>query len=185
MLIRKFGKRIVHFFTFLYQHTEGFLMAVLAILLVIDVLTGILARFVHFEVVFATELGKYIFIWLCAIGISTAAKDNQHVRIHFIAQRLPLNPRVTWIVSQVLFLVFTFFFFYWGLKLTWMHFEMHKSAMGFNFPMYIFTAAIPIGFALTSIRLIQNILFSINKSKKITGWDIRIPEGMPGSSDEF
>ena len=160
-------------------------MVVLALLLVVDVLLGILARFVHFEVVFATELGKYIFIWLCAIGISAAARDNQHVRIHFIARRLPFNPRITWLITQVLFLVFTFFFFYWGLRLTWMHYEMSKLAMGFNFPMYIFTAAIPVGFALTSIRLIQDILSSIKEPKRKTGWDTRIPEGMPGSTDKF
>ena len=47
-----------------YEHTEGFLLVVLTIMLVMDVLLGILARYSPIEVVFATELGKYIFIWL-------------------------------------------------------------------------------------------------------------------------
>jgi TRAP-type C4-dicarboxylate transport system permease small subunit len=160
-------------------------MAVLTLLLVTDVLLGILSRFVHFEVVFATELGKYLFIWLSAVGISAAAKDNQHVRIHFIAQRLPINPRISWIITQVLFLIFSLFFVYWGIGLTGMHFRMHKLAVGFHFPMFIFTAAIPVGFALTSIRLIKDIFSNIKGSGDKMGWDTRMPDGIPDLPEEF
>ena len=141
-----------------YHNTEGFLIVIFTILLVADVLAGILSRYIKFEIVFASELGKYIFIWLCAIGISAAAKDNQHVRISLIAERLPVSRKTAWITSQVLFLIFSLLFFYIGLRLTWMQFTMQKSAMGFNFPMYLFTAALPVGFALTSVRLIADII---------------------------
>lgn len=141
----------------IFDEIEGYLMMLITILLVIDVFLGILARFVHFETVFATELGKYLFIWLCLIGISAAAKDNQHIRISFIIERLPFNPKISWILSQVVFLIFSVLFFYVGLRLTWMHIVMKKSTIGFNFPMFVFSAAIPVGFLLTSLRLIQDI----------------------------
>ncbi len=185
MLLKKTGDYLLKFFSLLYDHTEGFLMVILTLLLVSDVLLGILARYVHFDVVFATELGKYIFIWLCAIGISAAAKDNQHVRIHFIARRIPINPRITWIITQFLFLIFSFFFFFWGLRLTWMHFSMNKLAMGFQFPMYIFTAALPVGFALTSIRLIQDIANNLKGSEKAVIWDIPIQKEISEVSEEI
>ncbi len=41
-----------------FDEIEGYLMLIVTIMLVIDVFLGILARFVHFEHVFATELGK-------------------------------------------------------------------------------------------------------------------------------
>ena len=145
----------------IYRNTEGFLISVFTLMLVTDVLAGILARYVKFEIVFATELGKYIFIWLCAIGISAAAKDNQHVRISLVAEKLPVSRRISWILSQVLFLLFSLLFFYIGFRLTWMQYIMQKSAMGFNFPMYLFTAALPAGFALTAIRLVADIVEKI------------------------
>jgi TRAP-type C4-dicarboxylate transport system permease small subunit len=185
MKSRKTGQRLVSFLQMVYRYPEGFLMTVLTFLLVTDVLLGILARFVHFEVVFATELGKYLFIWLCAIGISAAAKDNQHVRIHFIVTRLPINPKITWIFTQLLFLIFSFFLLYWGFRLTVMHYQMHKLAMGFHFPMFIFTAALPVGFALTSFRLTRDILTTLKKSTCKTGWDTRLPEGISELPDEF
>ena len=140
-----------------YRNSEGFLLCVFTFLLLMDVLFGILARYVHFNVVFADELGKYFFVWLCAIGISAAAKDNQHVRLNFVVQRVPVNRKVTWVLSQIFFLCFILFFLYWSVQLTAMHFTMSKSVMGFRFPMYVFTAALPLGFFLSSLRLIQDI----------------------------
>jgi len=150
---------------------EGYLMVLITSMLVIDVFLGILARFVHFEHVFATELGKYLFIWLCMLGISAAAKDNQHIRIPFIVEKLPINPKFTWVFSQLIFLIFSILFLYVSLRLTWMHFTMKKSAVGFNFPMYVFTIAMPIGFFLTSLRLIKDIIRHARESG-INRWNI-------------
>ncbi len=147
-----------------FDDVEGYLMVLITSMLVIDVFLGILARFVHFQHVFTTELGKYLFIWLCMIGISSAAKDNQHIRISFIVEKLPVNPKITWIISQLMFLLFTILFLYLSLRLTWMHFTMEKSAVGFNFPMYLFTAAMPVGFFLTSLRLIKDIVIHSRES---------------------
>ena len=167
----------------IYSHTEGFLLVIFTLMLVTDVLLGILARYVRFEVVFATELGKYIFIWLCAIGISAAARDNRHIRLNFFIDKLPVNRRVTWVLSQVFFLVFSLFFFYWGLQLTWMHITMSKSAMGFNFPMYVFTAALPVGFGLTSFRLACDILKTL-KNKKYQPWKQPLAGELAGFTEE-
>jgi TRAP-type C4-dicarboxylate transport system permease small subunit len=114
---------------------EGYLMVFITTMLVIDVFLGILARFVHFEHVFATELGKYLFIWLCMLGISAAAKDNQHIRIPFIVEKLPINPKITWVFSQVI------------------------------------SIAMPIGFFLTSLRLIKDIISHARESA-INRWNI-------------
>jgi TRAP-type C4-dicarboxylate transport system permease small subunit len=160
---------------------EVILLWVFTVLLVIDVLLGILARYVHFEVVFADELGKYLFIWLCTIGISAAAKDNQHVRLSFIASKLPVPRKLIRVISQLLFLAFTAFYFFWSVQLTWMHFQMDKSVMGFEFPMYLFTAALPFGFGLTSIRLIQDIVdilsSNANEGPVLNEFAIREKEG--------
>ena len=158
-------------FNLIYRHTEGFLMVIITILLVVDVFLGILARYVHFDVIFATELGKYLFIWLCAVGISAAARDNQHVRIHFIIKKLPVDPRITWVITQSIFLLFSVFFLIWGSRLTLMHLKMDKQVMGFNFPMFVFTAALPVGFGLTCIRLGRDIISNIRGDSHPDPWE--------------
>jgi C4-dicarboxylate transporter DctQ subunit len=155
----------------MYQNAEAFLLCAFTFLLVMDVLFGILARYVHFDVVFSDELGKYFFVWLCAIGISAAAKDNQHVRVNFVVQRLPVNRMVTWVLSQLFFLLFTLFLFYWSTQLTYMHFTMNKSVMGFQFPMYVFTAALPLGFFLSSVRIFHDVYATL-KNKDHKPWEL-------------
>lgn len=154
-----------------YKNAEGFLLCAFTFLLVMDVFFGILARYVHFEIVFADELGKYFFVWLCAIGISTAAKDNQHVRLNFVVQRIPVSRKVTWITSQLFFLLFTVFLFSWSIQLTYMHFTMNKSVMGFRFPMFVFTAALPLGFFLSSARIIHDIYATV-KNRDHKPWEL-------------
>jgi C4-dicarboxylate transporter, DctQ subunit len=179
------ARRLLHRgFSLIYRHTEGFLMVIFTILLVIDIFLGILARYVHFDVVFATELGKYLFIWLCAVGISAAAKDNQHVRIHFIIKKLPVDPRITWVITQSIFLLFSVFFLIWGSRLTLMHFQMDKLVMGFNFPMFVFTAALPVGFGLTCIRLGRDIINNIKGGSPPDPWEGQIREEILEIKDE-
>ena len=155
----------------IYHNIESVLIYIFTILLVLDVLSGILTRYIHFEVVFSTELGKYLFIWLCMVGISAAAKDHKHIRLTYFVERFPVAPRITWIISQFLFLACTVFFFYWSLQLTIMQFNMQKSAMGFQFPMYLFTAALPAGFILTSIRILEDIINKIRNRTDQNPWE--------------
>ena len=67
----------------LLEQAEALMLWIITVILLADVLLGILARYVQLEVVFADELGKYLFIWLCTVGVSAATKDNQHVRLTF------------------------------------------------------------------------------------------------------
>jgi TRAP-type C4-dicarboxylate transport system permease small subunit len=148
---------------------EQILLLLFGVFLLLDILTGIAYRHVHFDTVFAEELGKYLFIWFCCIGIAAAAKDNQHIRIDFFANRLPLNPKIVWLSSQVLFLCFAAFFFYVGFNLTVMHYSMGTSAPGFDFPMFVFIAAVPFGYGLTCIRVVQEIVH------RLRHWDEKLP----------
>jgi len=161
------------FWYLLTDQTERILLLFLGVSLLVDILTGIVYRHVHFNTVFAEELGKYLFIWFCCIGIAAAAKDEQHIRVDFFSKKLPLNPKIVWLTSQVLFLCFAGFFFYVGLTLTLMHYSMETSAPGFNFPMFVFIAAMPFGYGLTCIRVVQNIV------NRLRHWD----ETLPASGD--
>ncbi|MDA0193719.1 MAG: TRAP transporter small permease [Bacteroidetes bacterium] len=155
----------------LFDNLEKVLLVIFAILLLTDVLIGILARYIRLDVVFATELGKYLFIWLCMIGISAAAKDNQHIRLNYLIEKVLINRKITWVISQILFLIFALSFFFWGVQLTLSHLGTQQSAVGFSFPMYLFTAALPVGFGLTAIRIIADIFHVLKKDNPLTPWE--------------
>lgn len=140
-----------------FRNIERYLLIIISILLVTDVILGIVARYVQFEVVFAEEIGKYLFIWLCTIGIAAAAKEKRHIRVTWFLEKLLLSSNFFWLFSQVCFLVLALFFTYWGVQLAYFHVVMNKSVMGFRFPMVFFSVSIPVGFGLTSVRILQNL----------------------------
>jgi TRAP-type C4-dicarboxylate transport system permease small subunit len=50
-----------------------------------------------------------------------------------------------------------------------MHHSMGTSAPGFDFPMFVFIAAVPFGYGLTCIRLVQDIVY------RLRHWDEKLP----------
>ena len=151
------------------DQTEQVLLLFLGVFLLLDILISIVHRHVHFEMVFAEELGKYLFIWFCCVGIAAAAKDNQHIRVDFFANKLPVSRRVTWLASQLLFLCFAGFFCWIGTNVMMMHYRNGNTAPGFEFPMWVFVAAVPFGYGLTCIRMIQHIVH------RLRHWDEPVP----------
>jgi TRAP-type C4-dicarboxylate transport system permease small subunit len=59
---------------------------------------------------------------------------------------------------------------------------MEKSAMGFDFPVYYFTAALPVGFALTALRLTTNIIQTLKGNYNTPPWELSTASGLGGIS---
>jgi len=55
---------------------------------------------------------------------------------------------------------------------------MGTSAPGFNFPMYVFVAAVPFGYGLTCIRVVQDIV------RRIRHWDAPPPISRDSAAGE-
>ncbi|MFZ7120271.1 MAG: TRAP transporter small permease [Eubacteriaceae bacterium] len=155
-----------------FYRLQRYLCIFLIIFLVLVVFSSILARFIVFGVVFSEELGKYIYIWLAMMGIAVAAKDKAHIRVDFFANKIPINKDLLYIFSLVCFLIVTGFFSYLGLKNTIFHYQMGFTTAGFTFPVFVFTAAMPVGLAVASLNIFFQIKEEIlnflqnNKSKK-------------------
>jgi TRAP-type C4-dicarboxylate transport system permease small subunit len=61
---------------------------------------------------------------------------------------------------------------------------MDKLVMGFNFPMFVFTAALPVGFGLTCIRLARDIINNIKRGSPPDPWEGQIREEILEIKDE-
>ena len=61
---------------------------------------------------------------------------------------------------------------------------MKKSTVGFDFPMYVFTLAMPVGFFLTSIRLLKDILRHAREDG-INRWYLKDPHAIQSDEKEI
>ncbi|MFQ3545993.1 TRAP transporter small permease [Halobacillus rhizosphaerae] len=113
------------------------------------------------------ELARYCFIWLVYIGISYGVKKQRHIKVE--AGLLLLNDKgklIASMLANVIFLIFCFFVMYYGYDIANQLLGFGQQSPALHLPMGLVYMATPIGFALTAIRLIQNLY---NQFKMLTG----------------
>jgi TRAP-type C4-dicarboxylate transport system permease small subunit len=83
----------------------------------LTVLLQVFMRFViNSPLVWSEELSRYLFMWICYIGWCFSARNGTHIRIGFVAERLP-EPvqRAIDIINILLTLIFAGILFWFGI----------------------------------------------------------------------
>ena len=104
------------------------------------------------------EVARYLFIWLIYVGISYGVKKSAHVSV--TALDLVLSPRaqhIMKIISTFVFLAFALTVVYYGRAVCATIGRLGQEAPATGISMWMVYAAVPTGFTLTCIRLIQRL----------------------------
>lgn len=116
----------------------------------------------HQSLGWSEEFARYCFVWLVFIGISFGALAMKHITIDAGLLVFPKKVRkyiVIW--GQILFLVFSI----WILCLAWQfcvkQYNIGLLSPSMRIPMWIVYLAPVVGFATTSLRVIQAIKHNI------------------------
>ncbi|CDQ18892.1 TRAP-type C4-dicarboxylate transport system, small permease component [Halobacillus karajensis] len=104
------------------------------------------------------ELGRYCFIWLVYIGISYGVKKQRHIKVDVMLLLLKGKAKLMLaIISNLLFLVFSLYVVFNGYDIASQLLSFGQKSPALHIPMGWVYMATPVGFALTAIRLIQNL----------------------------
>ena len=104
------------------------------------------------------EVARYLFIWLIYVGISYGVKRSAHVSV--TALDLVLSPkmqRVIRLLSSFVFFLFALVIVYYGRVVCATIGRLGQEAPATGISMWLVYAAVPTGFALTCIRLLQHL----------------------------
>ena len=108
--------------------------------------------------VWGEEIVRYSFIYLAWIGASAAVRDRAHIRIdvlyNFVSPRLKA---VLYLISDVVMLAVALLAFYFSIESVWIAFSFESVTHGLRIPLGLFLAAVPIGFGLMILRIVQSI----------------------------
>ena len=110
----------------LFQAVEA-LLAALLLAMVLMVFGNVVLRYVfNSGIVVSEELARFCFVWLTFIGAIVAVRDNAHLGMDNMVQRLPRGGKLACLAaSQVLILVCCAVLF-WG---TWQQHAINASTM--------------------------------------------------------
>lgn len=146
-------------FTFLDNYTEVVFLIITLSLMSLFIGLQVFMRYIaHASLSWSEEVSRYLFIYLVNIGISYGVKTNRHVTISFFIRLFPETVRhYILVVSDVLFFLFSSLVTVHGVKVAWLIGNLGQKSPALGIPMWIVYSAVPVGFALLSIRLIQRI----------------------------
>ncbi len=112
------------------------------------------------------EFARYMFVWLIYLCVSYATRNNRHIKLTVVINLLP-EPvqRILAIVSDVLFFLFSAILLYFCYLVCETTVLFGDRAVTLDVSMNILYAAGLAGFALNSIRLVQNIVWRFGHFK--------------------
>ncbi len=111
------------------------------------------------------EIARYAFIWMIYIGVSYGVKRNKHLGVD--AFKLLFDEKgklILGVIANLSFLVFAAVIAYYGFDIL-TRVTRESAAMQISLK-WVYTAPV-VGMLLTSVRLIQNIIFEIAELKKM------------------
>lgn len=142
------------------KHTGVLCIAVLLFLIIVQVVLRYGFGYTHF---ITEELGRYLLVWATLAGMALETGREGHIRIRFLAEKLPEPVRRIWLffVDVIIFAMFLLII-YTGVGST--IFNHGQESSGMQIPLSVPFAAIPLFFTIAAIFLGRKIWrFKVNK----------------------
>jgi C4-dicarboxylate transporter DctQ subunit len=121
------------------------------------VFAQVVARYVfNAGITWAPELVQHLFLWTVMIGASYGFKHGVHLGVDVLMKKLPeIQRRIMALTAVVVSLSFTLYMAY--LSFFYVHdaYRMELLTVDLEIPQWIPHLALPIGFGLISIRLVE------------------------------
>lgn len=108
------------------------------------------------------EMARYLFIWLVNIGISYGVKKNRHISIDVLNTFLSRKKAaILSITADFVFFIFSVMIVYNGYDVAQRIMRTGQASPAIELPMTFVYSALPAGFLLVCIRLLQSIIGKI------------------------
>ncbi|GAB7079420.1 TRAP transporter small permease [Megalodesulfovibrio paquesii] len=108
------------------------------------------------------ELSRYMFIWLVNIGISYGVRTKRHISVDVLNTILPRNKAAYLsIIADLLFLCFALIVIFNGADVAQRIMKTGQASPALEIPMCFVYGALPVGFSLVCIRLVQSMVIKI------------------------
>jgi C4-dicarboxylate transporter DctQ subunit len=163
-------KRILKFIDDRFEEIIG--TTVLAVVVTL-VFLGVVLRLVFTSgLPWQEELSRFGFVFVCYLGASYGVKSNDHIRITFLVEALPKVARkVLRVITDIVWIGFNIFIVVIAMNL-YQHMKNFLGESGIlKIPLHYVFLTIPIGFALVTLRLIEEFIRDLIKGRLIAAED--------------
>lgn len=142
------------------QNAERWLLLVFYTMLVVTMFVEVLRReLLSYSSIWGEEIVRYSFIYLAWIGAAAAVRQRGHIRIDVLMQYVgPRAKAALYIFGDVVMFAVSLVAFYWSLETVLVSAKFGSVTHGLRISQVWFLTAVPLGFGLVMLRLIQSLI---------------------------
>jgi|TARA_R110002126_G_scaffold282937_2_gene431819 TRAP-type C4-dicarboxylate transport system permease small subunit len=142
------------------KNAERWMLLVLYVMLVGTMFIEVVRREVFsYSSIWGEEIVRYSFIYLAWIGASAAVRERGHIRIDVIMNYVPRTVKsLLYIFGDIVMFIVAVVALYWSWETVTVSWRFGSVTHGLRISQVFFLFAVPFGFALVSVRLIQSFL---------------------------
>lgn len=150
------------FLRLLSRFVEGLVILGATVIVTIVTIEVVLRYIFGLSLIFTEELARYLMVWIVFLGGALAVKDDSHIRINVLVQRLgPRLGRLVRITAHGLTMLLLVVLTVEGAKILPRQLDQMCITMDTN--MFYFYLAIPVGSILMIIFILPRIRDSISR----------------------
>ncbi len=142
------------------RNLERWALLVFYMMLVITMAIEVIRREVFaYSSIWGEEVVRYAFIYLAWVGAAAAVKDRAHIRIDVIMHYLgPRTKALLYIFGDLVMFGVALIALYWSWETVLVSWKFGSVSHGLRVSMVWFLMAVPAGFGLMLLRLVQSFL---------------------------
>jgi len=142
------------------KNGERWLLLVFYVMLVGTMFIEVIRREVFsYSSIWGEEIVRYSFIYLAWIGAAAAVKGRGHIRIDVIMNYVPRTIKtLLYIFGDIVMFTVALIALYWSWEAVHVSWKFGSVTHGLRVSQVFFLFAVPFGFALVMLRLIQSFL---------------------------
>ena len=139
---------------------EKWALLTFCVILVVTMAVEVIRREIFsYSSVWGEEIVRYSFIYLAWIAAAAAVRERAHIRIDVLFHYVPTRVKaLLYIFGDLAMLFVAVLAFYWSLETVQVSVKYGSVTDGLRLPKFWFLLAVPIGFALVLLRLVQSII---------------------------
>jgi TRAP-type C4-dicarboxylate transport system permease small subunit len=147
------------FWRTLDANAERWLLLVFYAMLVVTMAVEVVRREVFaYSSIWGEEVVRYAFIYLAWIGAASAVKERAHLRIDVVLQLAgPRLKAALYLFGDLVMLAIAILAVWWSLTSVETSWRFGSVSHGLRVSMVWFLMAVPFGFSLMVVRLLQSI----------------------------
>ena len=150
------------FLRLLSRFVEGLVILGATVIVTIVTIEVVLRYIFGLSLIFTEELARYLMVWIVFLGGALAVKDDSHIRINVLVQRLsPRLGRLVRITAHGLTMLLLVVLTVEGTKI--LPRQLDQMCITIDINMFYFYLAIPVGSILMIIFILPRIRDSISR----------------------